>query len=106
MAYGGSILFNPLVDSLSLPNGESFQFASPTGDIWPEQGYQRSLEFYQPPKDAGSKVQLEIDPRSERIQLIAPFEPWGGEDEQVVETLIKVKGKCSEFLHHGGGLCG
>ncbi|KAJ9123658.1 hypothetical protein QFC24_003429 [Naganishia onofrii] len=82
-------------NSLSLPNGEAFQFASPTGDIWPEQGYQRSLELYQPPKDAGSKVQLEIDPRSERIQLIAPFEPWGGEDEQVVETLIKVKGKCT-----------
>ncbi|KAJ9123423.1 hypothetical protein QFC22_001625 [Naganishia vaughanmartiniae] len=67
------------------------------GDVWPEQGYERSLEFYQPPKEDGSDVQLEIESRSERIQLIAPFEKWGGQDVQEVETLIKVKGKCSEF---------
>lgn len=97
MSYGASLHFNPITDTLPLPNGQTFRFAPPTGAVWPERGYQRSLEYYHAPKENGADVQLQIDPHSERIQLISPFEAWGGKDEQVVETLIKVQGKCSKF---------
>jgi aconitate hydratase len=96
MAYGASLHFNPLTDTIPLPNGETFRFSPPTGDVWPERGYERTLEHYQAPRDDGSHVELELDPKSERIQLIRPFEGWNGEDKQGVEMLIKVKGKCSE----------
>jgi aconitate hydratase len=97
MAYGGSLHFNPLTDTLALPNGGTFRFSAPHGDIWPENGYQRSLEYYQAPRDDGSDRQLQLDSKSQRIQLIEPFAKWNGEDTQQVELLIKVKGKCSEL---------
>jgi aconitate hydratase len=97
MAYGGSLHFNPLTDTLALPNGETFRFSAPEGDIWPEKGYQRSLEYYQAPQVDGPDRQLQLDPKSQRIQLIEPFAKWNGEDKQQVELLIKVRGKCSEL---------
>lgn len=95
MAYGASLHFNPTTDALPLPDGGVFRFSPPTGDVWPARGYQRSLEHYQAPRDDGSDAELELNPKSERIQLIQPFDAWNGEDSQPVEMLIKVKGKCS-----------
>lgn len=96
MAYGASLHFNPLTDSLPLPDGRTFRFSPPSGDVWPERGYERSLGHYQAPRDDGADVELELDPRSDRIQLIRPFDGWDGRDVQPVELLIKVKGKCSK----------
>lgn len=96
MAYGGSLHFNPLTDALPLPDGKTFRFSAPVGDVWPEAGYKRALEYYQPPCDDGFDVGLQLNPRSDRIQLIEPFDEWDGQDKQKVELLIKVKGKCSE----------
>jgi hypothetical protein len=33
MAYGGSLHFNPLTDTLPLPDGGTFRFSAPQGDI-------------------------------------------------------------------------
>lgn len=98
MAYGASLHFNPLTDTLPLPNGGTFRFSPPTGNVWPERGYERTLEHYQAPRDDGSDVELELNQKSERIQLIQAFAGWNEEDRQEVEMLIKVKGKCSKSL--------
>ena len=97
MAYGGSLHFNPLTDTLPLPDGGTFRFSAPQGDIWPEKGYQRVSEYYQAPRQNAFEVQLQLHPNSERLQLIQPFAGWNGKANQEVELLIKVKGKCSEW---------
>lgn len=98
MAFAGNLNFNPLVDPIKLPDGSDFYFSPPTGQSVPEKGYNRTLEYYCPPPKTGSAVELAVDPGSERIQLLQPFEAWKGNDDQDVDLLIKVRGKCSMFI--------
>jgi aconitate hydratase len=99
MAYAGDLSFNPLTDSLPLPSGHgSFRFTEPTGDEAPSAGYVRTLEHLALPPADGSAIDLVVSPRSQRIQLIKPFAPWSGEDEQPLRLLIKVDGKCSALV--------
>jgi aconitate hydratase len=46
------------------------------------------------PQD-GSKVSVDVDPKSNRLQLLSPFEKWDGKDLNEMTVLIKVKGKCT-----------
>jgi aconitate hydratase len=36
-----------------------------------------------------------VDPDSERLQILTPFEPWNGEDFKGLNLLIKAYGKCT-----------
>lgn len=38
---------------------------------------------------------LQVDPKSNRLQLLSPFKAWSGEDIKDCAILIKVKGKCT-----------
>ncbi|WWC93848.1 aconitate hydratase, mitochondrial [Kwoniella sp. B9012] len=95
MAFSGDLQFNPMKDSLRLPDGTDFRFSPPVGSSLPEKGYERTLEFYEAPPMDASHVELAVDPNSTRIQLITPFNEWNGQDEQDLEMLIKVRGKCT-----------
>lgn len=95
MAFAGSLTFNPVTDSLPLPNGGSFKFSEPSGLAFPQEAYERSLDFYSGPVEDGSAVEVDVDASSERIQLLRPFPAWNGEDSQDLTTLIKVQGKCT-----------
>ena len=48
--------------------------------------------MYQASKGSGDVV---VDPSSDRLQLLAPFDPWDGNDLVDMVILIKVKGKCT-----------
>ncbi|RXG52866.1 putative aconitate hydratase, mitochondrial, partial [Armadillidium vulgare] len=47
------------------------------------------------PPDDSSKVSVDVDPSSERLQLLTPFDKWNGKDLEQMTILIKVKGKCT-----------
>lgn len=40
-------------------------------------------------------MQVVVDPKSNRLQLLSPFEKWDGKDLTEMTVLIKVKGKCT-----------
>jgi len=40
-------------------------------------------------------VQVKVDPNSQRLQLLAPFQPWDGKDLNNLAILIKAQGKCT-----------
>ena len=40
-------------------------------------------------------LRVNVDPKSERIQLLTAFNPWDGKDLVDLPILIKVKGKCT-----------
>ncbi|RYF07341.1 MAG: aconitate hydratase, partial [Deltaproteobacteria bacterium] len=40
-------------------------------------------------------VQVQVDPSSKRLQLLAPFAPWDGNDLHDMVVLLKAQGKCT-----------
>jgi aconitate hydratase len=92
MAFGGSLDFDPLRDSLDGPNGK-FRFAPPTGEEMPKRGYERGDAGFQAPAQDGRDIQIEIAPDSERLSLLAPFPPWNGHDFLGLVPLLKTSGK-------------
>jgi aconitate hydratase len=95
MAFAGRLSFDPLHDSLKTPNGEDFRFEPPEADDLPKQGLVDSPVGYVPPAEDGAKVEIRVDPQSERLQLLAPFKPWDGKDFEDLPVLLKAEGKCT-----------
>jgi len=46
---------------------------------------------YIPPAEDGRKVEVIVNPESERLQTLQPFDPWNGKDLEEMRLLIKVK---------------
>lgn len=97
MAYGGRLSFNPLTDTLTGSDGKPFKFSQPTGDELPSRGYDPGQNTYQPPPSDRASVNVAVNPNSDRLQLLKPFNPWDGKTPTDLPILIKVKGKCSEY---------
>lgn len=47
------------------------------------------------PKSSLHIFSVVVDPESNRLQLLEPFQKWDGEELMNAEILIKVKGKCT-----------
>ena len=88
MAFGGSMKFNPVTDSIG-----NFKFEPPTGEIYPDQGYATKDSGYMAPTLTGEVV---IDPKSERLSFLEPFpkqDPVA--DYKNLKVLFKAAGKCT-----------
>ena len=95
LAIAGDLNFNPLTDYLTNEQGQQVKLDPPTGDELPTKGFDvKDPGFLAPAKD-GSKVQVNVNPVSDRLQLLAPFKPWEGTDLKGLRLLIKAKGKCT-----------
>ena len=95
MAFAGSLSFNPLTDSLVGSDGKEFKFSDPTGNELPPRGYDPGEDTFQPPPADRASVNVAVDPKSDRLQLLTAFKPWDGKTPENLPVLIKVKGKCS-----------
>jgi aconitate hydratase len=94
-AIAGDLTFNPLTDSLINKNGELVKFDEPQGIEMPIKGYAVEDAGYQAPAEDGSGVEVIVDPRSSRLQLLEPFTAWEGTDITGLKLLIKARGKCT-----------
>lgn len=95
MIFAGDLRFNPVTDSLVTADGKTFKFDSPEGFELPPRGYDPGEETYQAPPADRSSIKIAVDPKSDRLQLLTPFNKWDGQDYEKCEILIKVKGKCT-----------
>jgi len=95
LTLAGTLDFNPLKDTLTAADGSEFSLASPFGDELPENGFDPGMDTYQAPPADGSAVQVDVNPSSDRLQLLTPFDRWSGQDLEGMRILIKVKGKCT-----------
>ena len=50
------------------------------------------LTYIAPPED-GRRIALQVDPRSERLQLLEPWPAWDGLDFLDLPVLVKTRGK-------------
>jgi aconitate hydratase len=95
MAIAGDLSFNPLTDKLINEDGQEVMLDEPTGDELPKKGFAVDDPGYQAPAADGSNVQVVVDPKSERLQLLEPFAPWDGQNLMGAKLLIKAFGKCT-----------
>ncbi|NOX65883.1 MAG: aconitate hydratase, partial [Chlorobi bacterium] len=95
LALAGKITFNPETDTLTDTEGNEFKLNSPYGDELPAKGFEPDLTGYLPPVEDPSKVEVKINPDSERLQLLERFSPWDGNDFVDMRLLLKAKGKCT-----------
>ena len=90
LSLAGDIRFNPLTDTLKGANGEEFKLESPYGDELPSQGFDPGENTYQEPPADGSNLAVDVDPSSQRLQLLSPFKAFDGSDLEDMPVLIKV----------------
>jgi len=95
LVIAGDLTFNPVTDSLINRNGEEVRLAEPAGFDLPPDGFINITTGLQKPSGNGEKVQVRINPASERLQALTPFPAWDGKDLTGLPLLIKVKGKCT-----------
>jgi aconitate hydratase len=95
LSMAGTLDFNPLTEPLTAADGSKFMLKAPFGDELPTRGYDPGEDTYQAPVADGSKVDVVVDPESDRLQLLNPFIRWDQQDYKDMQILIKVKGKCT-----------
>ncbi|CAG9773987.1 unnamed protein product [Ceutorhynchus assimilis] len=95
LSIAGTLDFNPLTDELTGSDGKKFKLSSPFGDELPAKGFDPGQDTYEHPLADGSKINVKVDPKSNRLQLLDPFDKWNGNDLEDMVVLIKVKGKCT-----------
>ncbi|XP_067007325.1 aconitate hydratase, mitochondrial [Anabrus simplex] len=91
----GTLDFDPTRDKLKGADGKEFMLDNPYGDELPSKGFDPGMDTYQAPPPDGSSVAVDVDPKSQRLQLLEPFDAWDGKDLTDMTILIKVKGKCT-----------
>ena len=65
------------------------------GEELPTRGFEVEDAGYQAPAADGSQISVEVNPNSDRLQLLDAFAEWNGENIQNARVLIKAKGKCT-----------
>ena len=93
-ALAKRLSFNPLTDTLTGVDGKAFRLdpPKPAPEV-PAKDFDSGHATYIAPTEGGSSIRLEVDPRSERLQLMEPWSAWDGKDFVDMPVLIKTKGK-------------
>lgn len=95
LTIAGKLSFNPTSDKISLSDGSSFSFKSPTGSELPDMGFEEigSDDFLK--AELRPDTQVVINPDSERLQVLTPFSAWDNNEMEDLKILLKAKGKCT-----------
>ena len=94
LALGGSLDFDFLNDSLINDSGEEVKLTPPIAEELPLEGFANTLEgFIQP--TPGDDVEVVIDPESNRLQRLTPFEAPKENEYASMSVLMKAEGKCT-----------
>jgi aconitate hydratase len=95
LAIAGDLTFNPVTDYLVNSENQKVMLDIPHGTDLPPNGYNEVLQVNK--KFTGDKdgLTVKIDPLSDRLQVLEPFNPWDGKDFEDLPLLIKVRGKCT-----------
>lgn len=95
IALAGRLDFNPMTDTLINEDGVAVKLDEPSGIELPPRGFAVEDAGFVAPAADGSGVQVKVDPQSDRLQLLEPFEPITADQLMNMRLLIKAKGKCT-----------
>ena len=94
IAIAGKLDFDPTKDTLINENGEEVILDPPVGVELPSKGFDCEDSGYLEPVEDGTDVNISVNPKSDRLQLLNPFTPIGREINDA-RLLIKAHGKCT-----------
>jgi aconitate hydratase len=96
MGLGGSLSFNPLTDTLVGSDGKEFKLdpPGPAPEV-PSNGFDPGESGYVDPPESGEGVVVDVDPQSNRLQILEPWPVWDGNDFTDIPVLVKAAGKCT-----------
>lgn len=94
-SIAGDLSFNPMTDYFTNRDGRKVKLDEPKGLEFPVKGFAVDDNGYAAPIEDGSAIEVIVDPKSDRLQLLDPFSAWNGENYTDLYLLIKVKGKCT-----------
>ncbi len=95
LTLAGKLSFNPLTDTLLNEEGVQVKLDEPRGEELPSYGFEVKDTGFLPPPGFAEDVIVNVNPQSERLQLLQPFNSWDGNDITGIKLLIKAKGKCT-----------
>ncbi len=95
MVFAGDLTFNPLTDTLINEDGEEVRFDPPVGVELPPLGFDVEDAGFQAPAISADIIQIHVDPQSDRLQLLTPFEIITPSEVLNMRILLKAKGKCT-----------
>ena len=98
LTIAGKLSFNPTTDKISLSDGSSFSFKSPTGSELPDMGFEEigSDDFLK--AELRPNTQVVINPDSERLQVLTPFSAWDNNEMKDLKRRLKTNHKLKEDL--------
>ena len=103
LAVSGDVGFDPSRDVLKGEDGVEFRLKAPEVPDLPENGMVITKEGFVPPLKEGNDAEVIINPDSDRIELLKPFEKWDGKDFIDLPVLVKTKGKTTtDHISPGG----
>ena len=94
IAIAGKLDFDPTKDKLINEDGQEVMLDPPVGVELPSDGFDCEDSGYIEPKEDGTDVIVNVNPKSDRLQLLDPFFPIGREIKDA-RLLIKAHGKCT-----------
>jgi aconitate hydratase len=95
LVFAGDLNFNPLTDTLINEDGQEVRFDPPVGVELPPKGFDVEDSGFQAPAAEGFKINVDVDPASDRLQLLTPFTPITPDQVQNMRVLLKAQGKCT-----------
>ncbi len=90
MVIAGRLTFDPSRDTI-----DGVSLLPPSADALPANGFDPGVPNYEEPAEDGSALQVQVDPASQRLQLLSPFPAWDGKDFSEMLVLLKAVGKCT-----------
>ena len=93
LALGGRLDFNFLSDTITDEEGNEISLSPPVAEELPESGFETTLEGFIQPDDG--EVEIIIDPESNRLQALVPFNPFEDKNYHSMTVLMKASGKCT-----------
>lgn len=96
-ALAGTLDFNPLTDPLAGGQGDGpgKPLEAPAGQELPSAGLADGRSSVVAPPAVGAGVEVAIRPGSQRLQRLAPFPAWDGEDLVGLPVVVKAQGRCT-----------
>jgi aconitate hydratase len=95
IALAGRLDFDVTTDTITAPDGTEVKLEPPVGEILPDAGYDAGENTFTAPPADSSGVDVVVSPTSDRLQKLAPFSAWDGEDYHDLPLLMKAQGKCT-----------
>jgi aconitate hydratase len=94
IAISGRLDFDPVNDFLINKDGNKVKLTPPYGKELPPSGFDVEDAGYIEPIKNGINIDINVNPKSERLQLLIPFTPIGNEIKNA-KLLIKAFQKCT-----------